>query len=543
MTGATGSLGAHAVYALAKLPSTSRIYCLIRADSQKTASRRLVSSLRQRCLDHTLLPAERSKIIALASSFADESLGLGSDQYNEVTKNLTDVLHLAWSVNFNKALESFEKDCVAGVKNLITLALHAKRLLPATFNYCSSVSATVRTPGGDVPEALPVSLSYAQGMGYAQSKLVAEHLCDRAAKLTGIPARVLRVGQIFGDTKFGIWNNTEAIPMIFETARTVGALPTLDEYPAWLPVDTVAEACVEITCSEAESGVFNVVNHHSFHWTRDLLPLLRSSGLEFEEVDQREWIKRLRESDQNPTSNPPIKLVDFFASKYDNDKPRTTLNHRNNHAQAYSPTLQKASMPEVNHMRKIVQYLQRTWSQSTSGIQASPKATIICGPCGSGKSTVAAALSQQLSLPLIEGDDMHTLSARERMRTGHPLTDDVRMEWLSHLRGAIMDRIVSQNCSEILVTCSALKKSYRDELRRLSDIAGIQTSFIILATAERAELKERMERREGHYMGASMVDSQIEAFEWPCEEETDTILLDATHTPAAILEDCLEALS
>lgn len=192
-------------------------------------------------------------------------------------------------------------------------------------------------------------------------------------------------------------------------------------------------------------------------------------------------------------------------------------------------------------MSKIVRYLERSWSNETS--EASRKAIVICGPCGSGKSTMAGSLSQELSLPLIEGDDMHSLSAREKMRTGHPLSDSDRMEWLSHLRGAIMDRTSLQTSSEVLVTCSALKRSYRDELRRLNEIAGIQTSFVVLATAERGELVERMNKREGHYMRAEMVDSQIEAFEWPREEENDVVVLDAMQTPVAVLEDCLEALS
>lgn len=540
MTGATGSLGAHAVYALAKMSDVSTIYCLIRADTPKGAARRLVSSLRQRCIDHTLLPWERSKIVPLPSDLADPLLGLDLDQYNEVAQNLTDILHLAWSVNFNKALESFEKDCVAGAKNLITLATRAQRPLPATFNFCSSVSATVRTPGGRVPEALPESLSYAQGMGYAQSKLVTEHLCDRAAKEAGIQARVLRVGQIFGDTRFGIWNNTEAIPMIFQTAKTVGALPQLDECPAWLPVDVVARTCADITSSNAGSGVFNVVNHHSFHWTRDLLPLLRSSGLDFEEVDQREWIRRLRKSDQDPTVNPPIKLVDFFANKYDNDQPKLSSKYQNDAAQRYSSALRNASKPGASHMKKIVRYLEQTWSGQDIG--ASRKVIFICGPCGSGKSTIASGLSKNLSLSMIEGDDMHSVAAREKMREGHSLTDLDRLEWLSHLRGAIMDRMFSQNKSRVLVTCSALKRSYRDELRRLREIADIQTVFVVLGTSKREELVERIEKREGHYMGAAMVDSQVRTFEWPQDEEIDSVVLDAVRSPAQVLDDCQEAL-
>ena len=67
--------------------------------------------------------------------------------------------------------------------------------------------------------------------------------------------------------------------------------------------------------------VYHVQNSHLFHWTKDLLPTLREAGLEFETVSQREWVRRLRESEKDPEKNPTIKLLDFFAGKYDNDNP------------------------------------------------------------------------------------------------------------------------------------------------------------------------------------------------------------------------------
>jgi len=64
-------------------------------------------------------------------------------------------------------------------------------------------------------------------MGYARSKLVTEYICHAAAAKAGIAARVLRVGQIVGDTHFGMWNATEAIPLTIQSATTIGALPVI----------------------------------------------------------------------------------------------------------------------------------------------------------------------------------------------------------------------------------------------------------------------------------------------------------------------------
>lgn len=73
--------------------------------------------------------------------------------------------------------------------------------------------------------------------------------------------------------------------------------------------------------SQDSSLVYHVQNPHLFHWTNDLLPALHDAGLNFEVVPQREWVRRLRESEKNPEKNPTIKLLDFFTRKYDNDRP------------------------------------------------------------------------------------------------------------------------------------------------------------------------------------------------------------------------------
>ena len=362
VTGATGSLGAHLVAHLARLPRTQLVYCPVRASAQETAAKRVEKSLHDRGLFDTLSLESLRKVIAIPSDLGAPKFDLDDDTYNKLAGTISSVIHCAWSVNFNLTLESFDRDCVAGTKNLIDLCLRAQRPMPASFNFCSSVSTVVRTPPGQViQEALPTSLSFAQGMGYAQSKLVIEHLCHIASKTAGIKARVLRIGQIIGDTRHGIWNPTEAIPLIFQTADTIGALPLLDETPSWLPVDTVAEVISDIASSSADAPVVNVVNHNTFHWTKDLLPLLREASLNFEAVDQREWVRRLRASDPNPAANPPIKLVEFFARKYDRPADSSGLRYASCIARSLSPALRHAKAVDADHVAKFVAYLRSTW--------------------------------------------------------------------------------------------------------------------------------------------------------------------------------------
>jgi thioester reductase-like protein len=182
-------------------------------------------------------------------------------------------------------------------------------------------------------------LTAAQRTGYAQSKLVAEHICVAAAKATGLAAKVLRIGQVVGDTKFGIWNASEAVPMILKSASTIGSLPMLDEWHSWLPVDVVATVILGIAfVKPGESGVFNVVNSKSFHWTWDLLLLLREVGVHFQVKGRREWLRRLR-SVPDPVSNPPYRLIDFFEVKYGKETLAPTPVFATGRAQAASPAM------------------------------------------------------------------------------------------------------------------------------------------------------------------------------------------------------------
>lgn len=342
----------------------------MRAGSVIGAYDRLLKSMHNRRVYDTLSDVARNKLIALPSDLSQSSLGLSSTIYNTLTSEITDVIHCAWSVNFNLQLSSFEKDSIAGLRHLIDLCLKAQRPAPATFNFCSSVSAVVNTKNDTVPEALPEQLNYAQEMGYAQSKLVGEHLCNSAAQQTGVRARILRIGQVIGDREHGIWNATEAIPLMLQSATTIGALPELDESPLWLPVDTVADTVIDISlasialpvsdanASASSNAIFNIVSPHAFHWTSDLLPYLRHAGLHFESVAQREWVHRLKRSNTDPVLNPPIKLVKFFANKYDTDEPRQALNWHTEEARRVSPALAASGPLDQVLVAKMVGYFK-----------------------------------------------------------------------------------------------------------------------------------------------------------------------------------------
>ncbi|KAF2101646.1 NRPS-like enzyme [Rhizodiscina lignyota] len=365
VTGATGSLGANVVAQLASSNNIDTVYCLVRASSPSAAEDRVRKSLDARYVAQNLSENELKKIVAIPADLSDPLLGMDQERYDGLTAAVTGVVHCAWSVNFNWALESFEKDCIAGTRHLLDLCLKAKGPTSARFAFCSSVSTVAATPTDVAPEALPASLTYAQEMGYAQSKLVTEHIVTRASRETGMQARVLRIGQIIADTKAGIWNASEAIPMMFQTAETMHSLPQLDDMLSWTPVDVVASTVIDLTFAPEVGEVVNATNPTLINWTQDLLPLLREAGLAFEELPPREWITRLRDSDPDPSANPPIKLLDFFAKKYDHDERRRTLTYETRNATTASPALRAVGGINADLVKKFINYFrQRCWNRT-----------------------------------------------------------------------------------------------------------------------------------------------------------------------------------
>jgi len=543
LMGATGSLGAHVLAQLVARPDIHTVHCLVRAEHSRDAEGRVRKSLSQRKILHSMSLIERRKICAVAADLSAPNLGLDDQTYHVIAKNLASIIHCAWSVNFNKSLVSFEKDCVAGVRHLLDLCLIAP-LAPASFNFCSSVSSVARCPETNTPEQL-AELEWAQDMGYAQSKCVAEHLCMAAAVRTGIRARVLRVGQIVADTVHGVWNDTEAIPLMMQSAVTIGALPKLQESPSWTPVDIIAKAVTEISLSDAGSIVANVTNARTFSWSSDLLPALRQAGLEFEVVEPKEWVERLRASNQDAVSNPPIKLADFFASKYDKNKFPPSRTYETHIARSFSPTLENAPVLDSAFVNTFVKQFQVTsWRTATALVGLPPKKrlVVITGPCGSGKSTIAERLSAAFRAPFIEGDELHSLDAISLMASGTPLQDTDRAPWLERVKQLALDQLLPDGCDIVFVSCSALKEVYRNYFRELAcDNGRVETVFLDLQV-EREELLKRMERRGGHYMKEGMVESQLAIREEPSVMETDVVPVDAVKDVEEMFEDIVESL-
>lgn len=144
---------------------------------------------------------------------------------------------------------------------------------------------------------------------------------------------------------------------------------------------------------------------------------------------------------------------------------------------------------------------------------------IVMGVSGSGKSTVGIALADKLDVPFYDADDYHPPANIAKMSAGIPLNDDDRAPWLDRLHAIIADHIVAGTSA--VLTCSALKKSYRKRLR--GSFAAVQFIFL---DGSFDLIWERMSSREGHYMKAEMLQSQFDTLERPRKDDATVIAID-----------------
>jgi gluconokinase len=157
---------------------------------------------------------------------------------------------------------------------------------------------------------------------------------------------------------------------------------------------------------------------------------------------------------------------------------------------------------------------------------------VLMGVAGCGKSTIAEQLAQRLGWDFAEGDALHSAASIAKMVGGHPLDDADRLPWLHRVAEWIDGEIAFGRSG--VVTCSALKRSYRDILRR------DEVRFVYLAV-DRDVLAARIAARRGHFMGTTLLDSQLDTLELPGPDELG-FTVDATGPPAGIIDGIISEL-
>lgn len=162
---------------------------------------------------------------------------------------------------------------------------------------------------------------------------------------------------------------------------------------------------------------------------------------------------------------------------------------------------------------------------------ADKTAVVVMGVSGSGKTTIAEVLARRLGWQEAEADDFHPAANIAKMHDGIPLTDADRQPWLAALRGWI-----NAAPGSVILTCSALKRSYRDVLRT----ADARVEFIHL-DGDHELIRQRISARKGHFMPASLLDSQFATLE-PLQPDEAGLVVGVAGDPDAIADQAIHAL-
>ncbi|MGK5500772.1 gluconokinase [Streptomyces sp. URMC 125] len=163
---------------------------------------------------------------------------------------------------------------------------------------------------------------------------------------------------------------------------------------------------------------------------------------------------------------------------------------------------------------------------------STPHVIVVMGVAGTGKTTIGPLLADRIGVPYAEADDFHPAANIAKMTAGTPLTDEDRRPWLD----AIGAWARSREGLGGVVSCSALKREYRDRLR-----AAAPGLVFVHLTGDRGLIEERMARREDHFMPTALLDSQFATLQ-PLEPDENGFPVDVSGSPEEIAERAAAAL-
>ncbi|KAH6955734.1 hypothetical protein BKA56DRAFT_625196 [Ilyonectria sp. MPI-CAGE-AT-0026] len=329
LTGSTGNLGAYLFSNLINDFSVSHIYCLNRSPD---VAKRQASINREAGLVSEFDP---SRVTFVQWNASKPALGISKAMHEELVRETTDIIHNAWTVDFNRSLDSYLLTDLPGLLNLATIAADSDNNV--RFYFVSSIGTMMdwgkaghSAPVPEIVSNCPVSV---QPVGYAESKYVAERVLQDISSKSSIDVSILRVGQIAGPvmSEKGSWNSKEWFPSIIGSAKAMKLLPNrLGPAPQidWIPVDILSGTIVDILNqprgSRSNVSVYNLINPCQTSWNQ-LYPTVKAyldrSGEPVEVVEYDRWLASLQKyaanarTEEDLSRNPAVKLLEFFQAR------------------------------------------------------------------------------------------------------------------------------------------------------------------------------------------------------------------------------------
>ncbi|KAJ5788397.1 type I iterative polyketide synthase [Penicillium paradoxum] len=316
VTGATGCLGSHIVAHLAELPDVRRVICLNRGRDSDAAARQLEALELWGLLDENI-----SKLDVIETDSSAPTLGLCPQKYQYLVKNVTDIVHNAWAMSMTRPVRGFEPKFKA-MRNLIDLSRAcASEGRKVGFQFISSVAVVGCHPflsgQARVPEQR-VTVESALPMGYADAKLVCEHMLDKSLHRYPESFRTssVRVGQISGSKVNGNWNPVEHLVHLIKSSHTLGVFPALDGVLSWCPVNDVAATLRDLLLGDQPVyPIYHIENPVRQPWPE--MAVIISKALNIPPtsiIPYEEWLHSVRQFPPSlmASENPAARLADFF---------------------------------------------------------------------------------------------------------------------------------------------------------------------------------------------------------------------------------------
>ncbi|KAG2419144.1 hypothetical protein HFD88_002249 [Aspergillus terreus] len=303
LTGATGHLGVHLLEQLCRNPNVSQVICLSRLHPGQDPKHRQQHANRVRGV--SLSESTWTKISFLSSDRLHQpELGLQHQEYRQLVRSVTHIIHTAWPMDFQRTLASFEPQ-IQTLRRLVDL--------------CGDCARKQRRPWQPrllFTSSIAVDPTTTADLGYARAKWVCERILTEVAKRQGdlLHPIIVRLGQLTGGTRSGIWNSNEHFPTILKASQLIGALPELDGSFSWLPMDIAAKSIIEILFSTQDGAVQEIVYHVENPirqaW-KPLLPVLaRKLGLKASlPIPFRIWLER---ASSLPSTEPDTRHIHYL---------------------------------------------------------------------------------------------------------------------------------------------------------------------------------------------------------------------------------------
>ncbi|KAF8580393.1 acetyl-CoA synthetase-like protein [Ramaria rubella] len=346
LTGSTGGFGCQLLAHLVSLPNVRHVYALNRGGDNSLRERQ-AEALTQRGLDAGVV--ELPKVSLVECDTAADHLGIELSLHNEILDNITLIIHNAWRVNFNMALDTF-KPVIRSVRNLIDFALQSPKAVPPRFIFIGSIGVYKNWNSLSRPlEASIIDPRIVLGSGYAESKWVGERILEEAANNTPLQPVIVRIGQMTSNSS-GAWNAGDWLPAIVRSGQVVGALPSRDDSIAWISLESAAQAIFDFRLSRSQ--YLHLTHPHPVPWATVFSVF--ASMLHVPLVPWEEWVIMLETDTTGPESNPAVHLLDFFRSA--SSKPMQGREALGSplldltEALKASPTLVNPSLPHISEI-------------------------------------------------------------------------------------------------------------------------------------------------------------------------------------------------